>query len=101
MYECLSGLRGAKITGCILADFMGLGKTLQTLTLIRCLLINKVVSKVLVLCPLTLLKVWEKECTKWMGSKLNPLVALGSSQDIEKVVRMFSSYEYRMLVATY
>jgi SNF2 family DNA or RNA helicase len=58
MYECLTGLKGHKITGCILADFMGLGKTLQTLTLIRCLLIKKEVKKVLVLCPLTLLKVW-------------------------------------------
>lgn len=80
MYECLTGLKGPKITGCILADFMGLGKTLQTLSLIRCLLIKKEVKKVLVLCPLTLLKVWEKECLKWMGNKLSPLVALGSSQ---------------------
>ena len=60
MYECLTGQKGQKISGCILADFMGLGKTLQTLTLIRCLLIKKIVSKVLVVCPLTLLKVWEK-----------------------------------------
>lgn len=58
MYECLSGQKGNNIEGCILADFMGLGKTLQTLTLIRCLLIKKIVSKVMVICPLTLIKVW-------------------------------------------
>lgn len=71
---------------------MGLGKTLQTLTLIRCLLINKVVKKVVVICPLTLIKVWEKECTKWMGSKLNPLIAFGSTEEIAKVMRMFTEY---------
>ena len=80
---------------------MGLGKTLQTLTLIRCLLISKVVSKVVVICPLTLIKVWEKECFKWMGSKLNPLVAFGSSDEIAKVMRMFVEFDYRFLVASY
>lgn len=80
MYDCLTGKKGKKIEGCILADFMGLGKTLQTLTLIRCLLISKTVSKVVVICPLTLIKVWEKECSKWMGNKLNPLIAFGSSE---------------------
>ena len=58
MYDCLTGRKGPKIGGCILADFMGLGKTLQTLVLIRCLLINKIVNKVVVICPLTLIKVW-------------------------------------------
>jgi SNF2 family DNA or RNA helicase len=101
MYECLTGKKGSKIQGCILADFMGLGKTLQTLTLIRCLLIKKVVNKVVVICPLTLIKVWERECLKWMGSKLNPLIAFGSSEEIAKVLRMFIEYEYRFLVASY
>jgi SNF2 family DNA or RNA helicase len=39
---------------------MGLGKTLQTLALIRSVVIQKVASKVVVVCPLTLLRVWEK-----------------------------------------
>ena len=43
MYECITGQKGKNIEGCILADFMGLGKTLQTLTLIRCILIQKIV----------------------------------------------------------
>lgn len=79
MYECLAGLKGPNIQGCILADFMGLGKTLQTLALIRCLFIKQMATKVMVVCPLTLVKVWEKECSKWMVGKLNPLVACGST----------------------
>lgn len=60
MFECITGQRGKQIEGCILADFMGLGKTLQTLALIRSVVIQKVASKVVVVCPLTLLRVWEK-----------------------------------------
>ncbi len=60
MYDCITGRKGSNISGCILADFMGLGKTLQTLTLIRCLLVSKIVAKVIVICPLTLIKIWEK-----------------------------------------
>jgi SNF2 family DNA or RNA helicase len=60
MYECITGQRGKAIEGCILADFMGLGKTLQTLTLIRCAVIQKIAQKIVVVSPLTLVKVWEK-----------------------------------------
>ena len=28
LFECITGLKGIDITGCILADAMGLGKTL-------------------------------------------------------------------------
>jgi SNF2 family DNA or RNA helicase len=33
MYECVSGRKNSALHGCILADYMGLGKTLQTLAL--------------------------------------------------------------------
>lgn len=101
MYECITGKKGHLIEGCILADFMGLGKTLQTLTLIRCAIITKVVKKIVVVCPLTLLKVWERECTKWMGNKLSPLVTLGSSDEITKIVKNFVDYDYRFLIISY
>jgi len=95
------GKKGNSIEGCILADFMGLGKTLQTLTLIRCLVIQKAANKIVVVCPLTLLKTWERESIRWMGNKLTPLVSLGSSEEISKIIRMFVEYDYRMLVTSY
>jgi DNA repair and recombination protein RAD54B len=80
---------------------MGLGKTLQTLTLIRCSIMQKIANKVIVVCPLTLVKVWERECFKWMGNKLSPLVTLGTSDEISKIIRMFVDYEYRFLIISY
>ena len=44
--------------GCILADFMGLGKTLQTLALSYSMLKQNIINKFIIVCPLTLLSVW-------------------------------------------
>ncbi|KAL2622526.1 hypothetical protein R1flu_002731 [Riccia fluitans] len=38
MYECVMGIRSHKFTGCLLADAMGLGKTLQVIALLWTLL---------------------------------------------------------------
>ena len=38
MLECVCGFKGTSINGCILADSMGLGKTLQSIALIWTLL---------------------------------------------------------------
>jgi DNA repair and recombination RAD54-like protein len=58
MYNCLMGFKSSSICGCILADFMGLGKTLQTITLIYSLLKMKKIQKCIVISPLTLVSVW-------------------------------------------
>lgn len=58
MYDCLMGHKNPMISGCILADFMGLGKTLQTITLIYSLLKMKKIFKIIVISPLTLVSVW-------------------------------------------
>ena len=60
MYDCLLGFKGPSICGCILADFMGLGKTLQTIALIYSLLKMKKIHKCIVITPLTLVGVWER-----------------------------------------
>ncbi|KAJ7675096.1 SNF2 family N-terminal domain-containing protein [Mycena rosella] len=74
MYECVMGLRKHEGQGCILADEMGLGKTLQTISLIWTLLKQNpyagngpVVSKVLVVCPVSLVNNWKVEFHKWLG----------------------------------
>lgn len=60
MYACISGKKNNALHGCILADFMGLGKTLQTLALTYSMIRSKEIKKFVIVCPLTLLDVWEK-----------------------------------------
>ncbi|KAJ7782862.1 P-loop containing nucleoside triphosphate hydrolase protein [Mycena metata] len=74
MYECVMGLRKHEGQGCILADEMGLGKTLQTISLIWTLLrqnpyagAGPVMSKVLIVCPVSLVNNWKVEFHKWLG----------------------------------
>jgi len=73
MYDCLTGARGPG-GGCILADMMGLGKTIQALTLAatlgraRPLAARGWVEPVgltAVVCPASLVKSWEAEVGKW------------------------------------
>ncbi|VDC03609.1 unnamed protein product [Peniophora sp. CBMAI 1063] len=74
MYECVMGLRKHEGQGCILADEMGMGKTLQTITLIWTLLKQNPyagggpsVGKVLIVCPVSLVNNWKSEFNKWLG----------------------------------
>ncbi|KZV80511.1 hypothetical protein EXIGLDRAFT_845467 [Exidia glandulosa HHB12029] len=74
MYECVMGMRPHEGFGCILADDMGMGKTLQTITLVWTLIkqnpyssTTPAVGKVLVVCPVTLINNWRKEFQKWLG----------------------------------
>ncbi|KAI1786543.1 P-loop containing nucleoside triphosphate hydrolase protein [Ganoderma leucocontextum] len=74
LYECVMGLRKHEGQGCILADEMGMGKTLQTITLVWTLLkqnpyagAGSVVGKVLIVCPVSLINNWKSEFHKWLG----------------------------------
>ncbi|KZT04627.1 uncharacterized protein LAESUDRAFT_727800 [Laetiporus sulphureus 93-53] len=74
MYECVMGLRKHEGNGCILADEMGMGKTLQTIALCWTLLkqnpytgAGPVVGKILIACPVTLINNWKSEFHKWLG----------------------------------
>ncbi|EME47905.1 hypothetical protein DOTSEDRAFT_102471, partial [Dothistroma septosporum NZE10] len=74
LYECVMGMKDYDGEGAILADEMGLGKTLQTIALIWTLLKQTpfwkgqpIVSKALVVCPVTLIRNWQKEFRKWLG----------------------------------
>lgn len=68
---CFETLERAKKTGsgCILAHCMGLGKTLQVITLSHTLLMNSEktgVEKIMVVCPLNTVLNWVAEYKQWL-----------------------------------
>ncbi|KAI0677546.1 SNF2 family N-terminal domain-containing protein [Trametes maxima] len=74
LYECVMGLRKHEGQGCILADEMGMGKTLQTIALVWTLLkqnpyagAGPILGKVLIVCPVSLINNWKNEFHKWLG----------------------------------
>ena len=98
------------VTGAILADEMGLGKTLQTVALIWTMLKQSplagsvIAKKVLIVTPSSLLRNWEGEFRKWLGSER---ITIHIADSAEKVSH-FKSYNtapilmlsYEMLVRT-
>jgi len=63
--------KGEKGSGCILAHCMGLGKTLQVVSLVHTLLSNKdltKVNRVLILLPINVLLNWHSEFIKWTAN---------------------------------
>ena len=67
-YESIEQIKSGMEGGAILAHCMGLGKTLQTITLTHTLLDNKKVNvnKVMVICPVNTVKNWHDEYEKWL-----------------------------------
>ncbi|KAJ6607761.1 SNF2 family N-terminal domain-containing protein [Mycena sp. CBHHK59/15] len=91
MYECVMGLRKHEGQGCILADEMGLGKTLQTISLIWTLLkqnpytgVGPVVSKALIVCPVSLVNNWKVEFQKWLGRDRLGVVTCDKDKNVVK-----------------
>ncbi|EAS04534.2 SNF2 family amine-terminal protein (macronuclear) [Tetrahymena thermophila SB210] len=109
MFECISGLRGPDIGGCILADSMGLGKTLQTIALIWTLIrrnphsgTSPLIRKVVVVAPVSLLGSWNKEVKKWLGdARLIPKIALGKRETVIRICKEFASSSAKMLLISY
>ena len=71
-FESISQIKKEVQGGAILAHCMGLGKTLQTITLTHTLLDNKKVKvdRVMVICPVNTVKNWQDECDKWLTGEL-------------------------------
>ena len=74
LYKCVTGIQLEGSFGAILADEMGLGKTLQTIAVIWTLLRQgpngkPIAKRVMVLAPSSLVKNWQAEFNKWLGSE--------------------------------
>eukprot|EP00741_Cyanophora_paradoxa_P024265 tig00021760_g23432.t1 len=58
--------------GCVLADHMGLGKTLQVVALSQALYAAGAARTILVLCPATVVRSWEDEFARWLRPRCPP-----------------------------
>lgn len=110
MYKCVMGMHddGTDTQGAILADEMGLGKTLQTIALLHTLLkqspywtpIATTINKAIVVCPLTLVKNWKREFSKWVGSGLNVLCVDASRKDVP-IKTFIHTKQYSVMIIGY
>ncbi|KAF9154732.1 helicase [Linnemannia schmuckeri] len=90
LYECVMQMKDVNGQGAILADEMGLGKTLQTIALLWTLLKQSpyygeesfVVKRALVVCPASLVKNWQNEFKKWLGTERLRVLAVDSKSSI-------------------
>ncbi|KAI1722644.1 type III restriction enzyme, res subunit family protein [Ditylenchus destructor] len=95
MYDCVTGARIEGFKGCIMADEMGLGKTLQCIALMWTLLrqnpeAQPTLTKVIIVCPSSLVRNWDKEISKWLGGRCNSLpIDTGKREDILKSLDSF------------
>ncbi|XP_037045862.1 transcriptional regulator ATRX homolog [Bradysia coprophila] len=70
-FESIEKLHGNNGSGCILSHCMGLGKTLQVITLVHTLLRHSDktnVKKVLIICPVNVILNWVDEFDIWLKS---------------------------------
>ncbi|XP_012945594.1 DNA repair and recombination protein RAD54-like [Aplysia californica] len=101
MYDCVTGTQIEDNYGCIMADEMGLGKTLQCVTLVWTLLRQSpdccpTVTKVIIVCPSSLVKNWHNELAKWLGSRIQALaVDSGSKSEIDRNLVHFMQQQGR------
>ncbi|KAK6633046.1 hypothetical protein RUM43_012789 [Polyplax serrata] len=66
-FESVQRLQVDGGSGCILAHCMGLGKTLEVITLVHTIFTNDIgVNTVLIICPLSTVTNWLKEFKKWL-----------------------------------
>eukprot|EP01132_Coremiostelium_polycephalum_P001400 gene1400-1769_t len=84
LFDCVSGIRHPFGNGAILADQMGLGKTLQTLTLLWTALKQSptgspLIKKAIIVTPSTLVGNWKNEIQRWFGvERIRPMTLTDS-----------------------
>ncbi|PWY99646.1 hypothetical protein BCV70DRAFT_139465, partial [Testicularia cyperi] len=111
LYERVLGMHanGEKGHGAILADEMGLGKTLQTIALILTLVKQScyytpqscAMERVMIVCPLTLVKNWKREFRKWIGNNALNVLCIDETRNKQDVERFVRSKTYHVLVIGY
>ena len=95
--------------GCVLAHSMGLGKSLQAITLIWTLLKSGptpatergVIRKALIVCPASLAKNWDKECRRWLPQRLRPTLVPPGVSAAAEAVRTWCTWHQQLMILSY
>ncbi|KAL2869867.1 vacuolar protein 14 C-terminal Fig4p binding-domain-containing protein [Aspergillus lucknowensis] len=90
LYRCTTGMMDKNANGCIMADGMGLGKTLQCISLMWTLLKQSpeagktTIQKCIIACPSSLVGNWANELVKWLGKDaITPFAVDGKASKTE------------------
>ncbi|KAL4994975.1 vacuolar protein 14 C-terminal Fig4p binding-domain-containing protein [Aspergillus recurvatus] len=90
LYRCTTGMIDKNAHGCIMADGMGLGKTLQCISLMWTLLKQSpeagktTIQKCIIACPSSLVGNWANELCKWLGKDtITPFAVDGKASKME------------------
>ena len=101
LFDCVTGKKivNSENTGiyygAILADSMGLGKSIQTISLIWTLLKQgfggvPTIKRAMIVVPASLIENWQKEFQKWLGTERIKTIALSSDKsDHKQLIRDF------------
>ncbi|KAA6401408.1 MAG: putative DNA repair and recombination protein RAD54 [Streblomastix strix] len=99
MLSCITGGPGVETGsgGCILADEMGVGKSLQAISLIWTVLKQSalgvpLVRKVIVVCPLSLIQSWKVEFKKWLGIYRVHVAYISSEATTSKTIQDINAF---------
>jgi DNA repair and recombination protein RAD54B len=107
MYDSVTGKRIPGYYGCILADSMGLGKTLQAITLLYTLLrkdapYSSFAKKGIIVSPATLVDNWKDELAKWLGPvRLTPIICSGTGKQKKNLLKIFEKGPSSLLIISY
>ncbi|KAL4808273.1 vacuolar protein 14 C-terminal Fig4p binding-domain-containing protein [Aspergillus unguis] len=95
LYRCTTGMIDKNANGCIMADGMGLGKTLQCISLMWTLLKQSpeagktTIQKCIIACPSSLVGNWANELVKWLGKDaITPFAVDGKASKTELTSQM-------------
>eukprot|EP00698_Gefionella_okellyi_P026043 TRINITY_DN9807_c0_g1_i1.p1 TRINITY_DN9807_c0_g1~~TRINITY_DN9807_c0_g1_i1.p1 ORF type:complete len:866 (-),score=178.01 TRINITY_DN9807_c0_g1_i1:61-2421(-) len=105
MFDCLLDLNNIRGNGAILADDMGLGKSLQAIAIMWTLLRQGIhgvqcAKKAAIVCPSSLVGNWAKEFQKWLGDRVNVKAITHVGKTAGDVVDFYQG-RYDVLVISY
>lgn len=113
LFDCTAGRRlrdGDGSEGAILADDMGLGKSLQAIALLWTLIKQgpagkPLAKKAIIVCPASLVRNWQNEIRKWLGDeRLRPVAlesGVNSYESKEQMAAFLNGNVRKLLIISY